>query len=274
MTVTNLIPEGEDAAADMEKRPAVTDRTMVLTGYTVNPEDPNDDLMVADFVRQNQSHNGKNVPLNFRHTLSKIQFLFKTNMKMGVDDETGEPVELPLAQQDTVLVQSIVVENVKNTGKLTVNPSANETENATVFEIVPNWTEQQGTAEFKDDYDITFEGWKNGEAHKVENTEGAKVPVSDIDQKALLLTGTATEFATWLVIPQTIKDESTALKVKVTYIINSRQFEEIFPLYTEELTSWETNQYVKYTVTLTPNKIGFAPSVTPWDEADEIDMNN
>lgn len=44
---------------------------------------PNNDLMIADAVKQNQGQNSKVVDLKFRHTLSKVEFLFVTNGQNG-----------------------------------------------------------------------------------------------------------------------------------------------------------------------------------------------
>ena len=44
---------------------------------------PNNDLMIADAVKQNQGQNSKVVDLKFRHTLSKVEFLFVTNSQNG-----------------------------------------------------------------------------------------------------------------------------------------------------------------------------------------------
>ena len=203
----------------------------------------NEDLMVADFVKQNQSK--KVVDLKFRHTLSKIEFVFKT-----LAAATGETAP-------TVYVQSLKVEDLQNKGDLAV------TKDATAADVVwkYDWTnDTESIADFTDDWSETVTY-----AETVE--EAAKA-----DDTAMLLTTEAKTFATWLMIPQTI----TGKKVEITYIINNRQFTSVFPIDNTDisLTKWACNQHIKYTITLAPNVISFNPSVEDWATAQEITQTN
>jgi energy-coupling factor transporter ATP-binding protein EcfA2 len=206
--------------------------------FVVNHSAPNADLMVADFVHQNQDK--KEVELKFRHALSKVEFLFNT-----------------LKDSDaTVYVQSLKVEKVLTKSTLTVTENTG-TDKATK-PILFAWATPTVEQTFVDDYDKT-----------------AAVPVdtekldanAELDVKALMLTETATNFCTWLVMPQPI----TNLQVKITYVIGKRQFESIFPLSATNITAWGANQYVRYTITLAPNKISFNPSVEDWDQFDAVE---
>ncbi len=203
--------------------------------FVVNHAAPNADLMVADFVCQNQTT--KEVSLKFRHALSKVEFLFNT---LSTSDAT-------------VYVQSLSVENVLTKSSLTV--TENNGEDKVTKPTIFTWGDRSVPQTFVDDYTAT--------ANVPTDTE--KLPANaDLDNTALELTTTATKFCTWLVMPQTI----STLQVKILYVIGKRQFESIFPLGTEALTAWGANQYVRYTITLAPNKISFNPSVEEWDQYD------
>ena len=282
---------GVNCGEDLTETEAVVvdseEKTIAVPNFTVAPASANVDLMVADVVDQHQAD--KQVDLNFRHALSKVEFLFKT------------------AKSDDlrVLVQNIVVEDLVANGDLTVSldeahkvenkENANDTEDvtSTVYPVVFKWEATKGSeaVDFADDYAVEYTDWAWGEgedASKIELTNGTKVDpatAENFDTTAMQLENEAKPFATWLMIPQ----EITGKKVTVTYIINSRQFEAVFALDHTSLVNaetekaeWGTNQYVRYVVTLTPNVISFNPTVTPWDkdvdgdkvEDDDINMNN
>lgn len=267
---------GEDLADQEAVVVNATAKTMTISNFTVTPATPNVDLMVADVVDQHQAD--KQVDLNFRHTLSKVEFLFKTAPAEGM----------------RVLVQSIEVKDLVANGDLAVTvDEANKTENtadnqditSTTYPVVFTWTPtaDKEAAVFTDDYITEYSDWPFGEDQNsmIELAEGGEpvdpTTTEGFDKTAMLLDGEAKPFATWLMVPQTI----TGKEVTITYIINNRQFKTVFPLdhnslKAEEETDakWNQNQYVKYTVTLTPNVISFSPTVTPWDDADNIDMNN
>ena len=230
---------------------------MVISNYVVSNTNPNNDLMVADFIKQSQEDNDKKVSLNFRHTLSKVQFLFVTN-----------PVE-----DINVFVQKLEVVGLTTKGSLTVTPTdfvANNkgTEVATVsFEW--DLSEDAGdVATFEDDYVKPYDG-----ADFPEKIEGATP--TDLDKQAMKITATGNEgspaqqFATWLVLPQDIQGKT----VKITYLINERQFTNEFAL-DKGLTAWAVNQYVKYTINLSPNLISFDANVEEWTPTTEVPHNN
>ena len=220
-------------------------RKLEVKGYTVNHENPNDDLMVSEFVRQDQSMNDKKVKLHFKHALAKVQFKFLTNA----------------AQTDAVLVNSLVVADLKTTGNLTVTETAETygTDDQTGrVKVALAWTPAETKANFADDHDGDLQ-----------------------------LTATAEEYATWLVLPQDI----TGKTVKIAYTINGRPFEQIFaltrPAVAEEkdgetvvtpakdaFNAWGINQVITYTINLSPNKITFDPSVEGWaPETPQTDVN-
>ena len=66
-----------------------------------------EDLMVADYVCQNQDTK-KDVDLKFRHALAKVQFLFKTVKTAGV----------------SVYVQKVEIKDLETTGSVTVSYDA------------------------------------------------------------------------------------------------------------------------------------------------------
>ena len=126
------------------------------------------------------------------------------------------------------------------------------------------------------------------------NEDNTKNSFTALSPEGVLLTGTETTLATWLVIPQEIVTKESGeikdgYKVQVVYEIGEgksvREFNAIFPLYVaedERLVKWDKNQYTKYLVTITPNKITFnaeAEEWTPYDSdndgtSDDIDLQN
>lgn len=216
--------------------------TVTIAEYVVNNANPNTDLMVADFVYQNQDDivNGVkgNVALNFRHALTKVQFLFKTN---------------PTAADGNVYVQSVSVEGLNTKSTLVVDGEGETLEDKFV------WGERLVPATFNDDYTSTGDGFPTSLLHIGEAE--ARTPTDDT---AMLLDGDAEPFCTWLALPQNVE----AKKVKIVYVIGNRQFERSFELSKGDLKNWGVNQYVRYTVTLTPNKVSFDSSVDDWSTTD------
>jgi hypothetical protein len=86
----------------------------------------NEDLMVADFVKQNQSE--KEVDLTFRHTLAKVEFVFKT---LAPEANSTAP---------DVWVQSLSMGNLKNKGTLDVIAKSGETDVVWEYDWTPDQT--------------------------------------------------------------------------------------------------------------------------------------
>lgn len=207
----------------------------VMDGETVVKTAANEDLMVADFIKQNQDD--KVVDLTFRHTLSKVEFIFKT-----LAAENG-------ATAPDVWVQSLSVAGMKYKGDLNVTPK-----DATAATIQWNfaWTPDPATTTFTDDW--------TGIATYLDGTDATTIA----DATAMKLTTSPQTFTTWLMIPQGITSDS---KVSITYVINKRQFTSIFPLNGDSnttISSWSCNQHIKYNVVLAPNTISFSPTVQDW----------
>ena len=318
-----------------------------ISGFEVDAPgaeaNPDNDLMIADAVHQNQGENNKVVDLKFRHALSKVQFLFVTNgqnvqneypaLILSVDNaniaingqakfsvvykpdanttvsltegysisceedetftgnvftpdtegeytftasyaadgktynsnavvvivgETPSPnaVERTANENITVVVNSISVADVISTGDLTVSP---------VWEgesIASSYTQSGENATFKWEPSTNSDDKDNYEI-----------------KTDLTLTTTAVPYATWLVIPQIIKSDDvsgnkTELQVVVNYTINGKPFNRTFPLYTTGLIEWGVNQYIKYTINISPELITFNPSVEDWTTNPSVDQNN
>ena len=207
-------------------------RTMTVKGYTVQHQTAEDDLMVAEFVRQHQGQNGKKVNLNFKHALSKVTFQFLTN----------DPAV-------SVVVTSLQVEGLTTNGTLTVT----EMEDA----VADDETRKKVSL-----------GWTAAEALETKNFESA--------HDDLTLSATAQPFAEWLVMPQTLADKT----VKIGYTIGTgdkaKSFTQIFALSgtANQLTAWEINQAITYTVNLSPNKIEFNPTVEDWTVIPDVNHQN
>ncbi len=249
-------------------------RTMSIKNYVVDPLDPNKDLMVANFIKQHQGQSEKKVNLKFNHALSKVQFLFKTN---GVPTG-GEPI--------TVFVQKLevgeldendaVVNGLKNSGTLNVTvkettpgtePSEGASGTAEVSTLNLDWTLDATMNIYTDNYETVPSNFPA-------SIDG--VAVTDAtDKSAMELTTTEQVFATWLVLPQDVKGK----KVKVTYLINGRQFTNEFNLdafaaTTATTAPWTVNQYIKYNINLSPNLITFDAEVAPWNPVAGSDVNH
>lgn len=237
-TITRTVTTQDDPATEANEKVESVAMKLEVKDFVVNHAAPNADLMVADFVHQNQTN--KEVALKFRHALAKVEFLFNT-----------------LADSDAkVYVQNLKVEKVLTKSTLTVTENAGDDKatKPTVF----TWATPTIEQTFEDDY--------KGTADVPTDTERLDKNV-ELDMTARELTTSAENFCTWLVMPQSISE----LQVKITYVIGKRQFESIFPLAATNLTAWGANQYVRYTITLAPNKISFNPSVEEWDQFDAVE---
>lgn len=244
-------PDGGNGMPTMTIANFKVEHTPVLEGDVVKKTAANEDLMVADYVKQNQSK--KEVDLKFRHALAKVEFLFKTVRTEGV----------------AVYVQKVEVKNLETTG--TLNVSYAEATGIASFD----WGElplanSTTLKAFTDDYEtsVITEG-ENADAQFPTLIEGV-APTAD-DKKAMKITAEGGEndpaqlFTTWLMIPQSVEGK----KVEITYLINQRKFTSVFAL-DANLTGakWADNQYIRYTVTLAPNIIKFVPEVDGWDQYD------
>lgn len=233
---------------------------LYVNDFTVT--DGNTDLMVADFVNQAQNKgetSTKQVVLMFRHTLSKVQFLFRTEGSSSTEE--GEE------KNDDVHVQNIVIADVITQGDLTV--AQNTGADATTKPCKATWDANGGTTTFIEDYAGKDD---TADLSSIADIQWIKPREETQDLTAMKLTSEARPFATWLLLPQSIE----GLKLKVLYLMGKRQMESTFVLHTSDLKRWGENQYIKYTITLTPNKITFTPEVGDWEpkEGDNINMGN
>ena len=260
------------AVSGVEETKAVVDEennTITIANFTVDTEAADVDLMVADFIQQNQGDEKGKVKFKFNHALSKVEFLFKK----------AEDTE------ETIFVQSLTVGTeteggLINVGTLTASTEVEgfgqETATAVQHKVKFEWdTAESIDVPFADDWEDKATTEADGYPAEYTAIGGTKVTVGATGEKAMVVEETAETFTTWLMIPQTIYDETTETgkTVTITYLINDRQFNVIFPVYVEEkLKAWDENQYVRYTVTLSPNKITFDASVNDWKEGD-VNLN-
>lgn len=240
----------------------IDDNRTVLTvsGFTVDHVSPDNDLMVADYIEADQASYNKNVPLNFKHALSKVQFQF-ANAEAG----KGEATE--------VYVQGMYVDGIKTVANLTATVSG-ETPS---FTTTMAWNSLDISQMFVGDYETQQ---ADGTLPTVAD---ADIPLNRNDYTATVddsgymkLTDEYQTYTTWLVIPQDVKAGDIDLKISILYIIGNRQFVSTFSLGTDAVAAWARNQYVKYKVNLTPNMIGFTPTVEDWAPAagQGTDINN
>ena len=249
-----------DADADTKVTIDPATQEVKISGFFVDPTKPDVDLMIADYEEADQDKYKddatatKTAKLKFRHALAKVEFNFVNEM----------------AEEDTenkVIVQHMYVDNIKTTGTVTVRNQA-----ATLLSDAWETTDAHGT--FKGDYD-----GKDTDAPSVEEIEEAENIEQFVGEgkgKAdvptgheMLLTVKPQTYTTWLVIPQTVgtaQDTDSSLNLVIAYLIGKRQFVAKFPLFRSTVDAWNPNQYIKYNVSLSPNIIGFTPSVEDWDE--------
>ena len=209
---------------------------------------PNEDLMVANFVKQNQNDE-KQVTLNFNHTLSKVQFLFTTTPDSY--DSNNNPV-----YSSTVTVNSISVDPLETKGTLVVEGSFGEALSSYTWHLAS----------------------VNPLSGEVDNKYVKRFTKSSVTPQ---LTKDPLIYDTWLMLPQSIEGK----KITINYTIDQRSFDVIFNLNGNrtDLTGWGRNQYIKYTIDISPNKIKFDAKTNPWDEYDSdpnktgnqgVDMGN
>lgn len=220
--------------------------TTKVTDFVIN-ELADNDLMIADPIVQAQQDatNGNTVKPVFRHTLTKVQFNFKT------DASTMEA--------HPVYIQSIETSALKTKGSITLPASAGTS---------PWILDDATTDEFVDNNNTAI-------VLPTEEKDGATTEIvidgedaANKDRLGLTLTADYQTLDTWLLLPQEIGASQgvEGATVTVTYIIKNRQFTKTFPLYADNLTKWDVNQFVKYNVTIAPNLISFEPSVEDWTE--------
>lgn len=236
--------------------------TLEIENFTVTDESV--DVMVADFVHQSQNSKtgdkAKSVELNFRHALSKVQFLFRT------EDGTGN------ASGDVVLIQHIEIDHVKTTAKLTATPNLSD-ETLASKPVTLKWGTPTGDVKFEEDYDGDNLPNKAVDSDFASDILWLDEDETEHDMTAMKLTAEAKPFATWLWMPQTLTyndgTQDLPMTIKILYIMGKRQMEAIFELNADNLiTEWTENQYIRYTITLTPNKITFNPDVADWSQYD------
>ena len=238
--------------------------------------DGNEDLMVADFHKQHQNQDSRVVNLDFHHTLTKVEFKFKTTVPTDLAQGESAP---------KVFVQKLELNNLNYKGELTASantnfaspsPDVNTAEELTVQFV---WNPAAGIKSF-------VSNGPTGNALTDEDSLPAKIigidgnEINTSGQKAPLLKAEAETYATWLMLPHTSivdaedNDEDNDKLIVITYVIDDRQFEAKFPLAgkkadgSAQIPSWNVNQYITYTIDLSPNMISFDASSSDWTNFD------
>jgi hypothetical protein len=210
---------------------------------------PNDDLMISDVVIQNQDEapdGGKKgqVNLDFKHVLSKVQFAFMTSSST--------------VEKYPVKVTSLEISNLVTAGtlKVEVDLSTNRTA-ANVYDWSSDNAETQYAPAAAENAGKNF-------------IVGEGIEVKAVDK------ANADVYAEWLVIPQDITGKMVTINYEITDPSDQKKpkkFTSVWPLYTEKLKAWERNQFIRYTVTLSPNIIEFNPTVNEgWESPDYGDV--
>ena len=238
-------------------------RKMTLNGYSVTAATMNsgaaigadDDLMVAEFVRQDQAMGDpkKSVSLHFKHALSKVRFKFITTK----DENTKE----------TVTVKSLKVEGLKNKGNLVVSETSSTPDNTNGRTPVSlAWNSVTGDV----DYERVFTNFT------LDTDQAWNTSFATLKEDAY--------HATWLVMPQTIDNVNVEISYSITNSETNKTVEDtrLFPLTRKAsgegeaavsaFNEWGINKITTYTINISPNKISFNPSVEDWDTAGETNI--
>ena len=266
----NIVPDVTAPGADDYDEKTSNYEGLTINSFIVDPTQPTSDLMVADYIAVDQSV--EDVPLNFRHALSKVQILFQNTKAAGTDINTQ------------VWVQHVEVKKIKKSGKLVVAKEAGKGADdkplkaSTRFAWTPDTPDvfiAKYTAKPQVEGDVT--------TNYTETADASSYKANMKSTNSMKLPATYTPYDTWLVIPQDIKKEATPteeaidLQIEIVYVIGTRQFVAQFPLSTETLTAWAPNQFIKYNINLSPNMIGFEPSVEEWEpskDGEGVEVNN
>ena len=252
-------PNGDPAANTKVTIDPAT-KEVKISGFVVDPTKPDVDLMIADYEEADQDKYkddataAKTAKLKFRHALAKVEFNFVNEM---AEDDT----------ENKVIVQHMYVDSVKTTGTVTVTNQASTL-------LFNAWVTTDAHGRFKGDFKaetpVVLPTYKDAE-NKTQYTGavGSENYTEVPPGFEMELTKTPQTYTTWLVIPQTVgtaQDTDSSLNLVIAYLIGKRQFVAKFPLYRSTVDAWNPNQYIKYNVSLSPNIIGFTPSVEDWDE--------
>ena len=197
------------------------------------------DLMVSDVVADQyyghtnsayQSGTRGTVDLHFHHTLTKVQFKFKTDLE---DSNT------------TLKLQEARLSDVYNINTLTVSYASASGETSYTW----------GTAENKTNYDITISGYKPSDSEPVTLSTTAT---------------TLTDADAFLMVPQTIaaNQQEITLTWTVTTAGHTTTNTKTFDLNDIKNGSadinWGMNQQITYIITISPKAIYFTASVDGW----------
>ena len=233
--------------------------------------DGNEDLMVADFRKQHQRQDERVVHLDFHHTLTKVEFKFKTNVIEGQENPK-------------VFVQELKLTNINNKGTLTASPTTNfattptSSDEAEVLEVGFVWTPSDGASKtFTSNGPKTLDD-EDKLPEMIIDINGNEISTTG-SNKAPLLKATAETYQTWLMLPHNKLTKEQLIEIK--YVIDDRQFVAKFPLAgekdgTAQISSWDVNQYITYTINLSPNLISFEASSNDWNPTtgEDVEMNN
>ena len=250
-----------------------SENKVTIKDFTVAPTDANVDLMVADFVQQSQEDNNKEVALKFNHALTKVEFLFQTTTS------TKETIYVQRLEVGKIGTDNKITGGLINKGTLDVTTSTTDfgTKNSeTKIDAVLNLTNDSWSStnssevQFVDDYDIVDSDFPESYTPAGGADATDAIPEGERNQAMKLdAEGDPDVFTTWLMIPQSVDGD----EVTITYLIDDRQFKANFKLDGVDQKKWMVNQYVKYIVTLAPNKISFSAEVKDWSES-EIDLGD
>lgn len=275
-----------------------------LPVFTVK-DDANDDIMVADHIRQDKSK--KKVMPTFQHTMTKVEF----NFKQGTATQDGAE------EAAVVILKNIETVQLACKGTLEVTYSPDETQ-----EMEATWTPREDKKPFTgnptDKYTIVKKGGaiiqevtstdeitsptegqlcviydesKNASVSKYEADAWTVVEELTYEEASKEWTSEAADalydtfygvqlstgdsyynFVTWYMIPQTLNTvDGSHETVTISYVADGKHLEQDFKLKSNDATNWEEGACIRYNVTIAPHKIQFSPTVGDWNIYDADD---
>ncbi len=229
------------AGSDPEVKTGLGDYTFKTSNKAAEQIDLMVSNVVADqyFGHTNSTYDSGQrgtVDLHFHHTLTKVQFKFKTDLTDG-----NTTLNLTKAQ----------LTKVYNTNKLTVGYT-NSTSTANGGTTSYTW----GDASTETEYDITINGTTPSDsAPKSLSTSATEPTAADV----------------FLMVPQTIAADQQ--KITLTWTVttagytttNTKTFDLNDIMNSGTHIDWGMNQQITYTITISPKAIYFTASVAGWD---------
>ncbi len=231
-------------------------QTMTYQSFKVDAANPID-LMYSDKAMQqtrNTSHYGfTGVPTLFHHALAKLNFMVKATV---LDNSATSPTAVTRWE---VTVKKITLNNIYDTGSVTLKTTNNHTQATTV-----QWTNTQSPNVWSPTSSTTSKEWAIDQVL----TTSAVVYGS----------GTTTVASNYYVLPQTFNTDHQSITIDYSVKTTAPGAQSATVDYTKtvhfinypSVPAWEMGKNITYTIQIDPegDVIHFAPAVVDWVNVD------